>query len=184
MKNKGNCLYEELTKSHIDDVTLRRKGRVRREGNRFSLLIWLIGLMACFIIFFCAFFGPIKPKNEITSRAFIALSGLLLMAMVIRLTRVIFFVDNLKIYSNGITLPNRGFRDYLRNNERFIPFNEIKEILIEEHRNRISIVRNNGSKEKFCRDYVLNIDEFEALVGKNVKLTHVSSLLGKLSRRI
>jgi hypothetical protein len=177
---KGELIYEEDTKNHIDDIWISRKDQYRKEGKVITLIVTYTFLPIVIIFVFTIGIFNLTREGSIWERLIFIGAGLFLISIILSNTKLLFGTENLKIYSKGISLPERTLKEWYENKEHYIPFKSIKEIYFERRHIEIKNVQlmpiefrmNNSSKEKINPVIFRDINKIGNILKERVKIVN------------
>jgi len=162
-------LYEEDTSEYLDEIFIRKKYKGIKKGKREyleSIAVLIIGFITLLLI--NVVYAPFA-KTPIFYLSIIALAFAFI--IIIEDIKTLVTTNKLKIYSEGISLPRRTFSEWLKGEEHFIPYKDIKEIVIETHYRtgrplRVKIVKKDGTVETLGASWFLDLDEFKRVIAR------------------
>ena len=170
MAEKGELLYEEDITKHIDDLILKRKGNKRKKGNKLAFLC----LFIIIFVFILLIIGPREPGlNDLKGTSLIIFFEIFILIFIFGAIAEFLKLYYLRIYERGISLSTRSFKEWLNNQEHYISFDNIKEIIfIKKLRQPVSIkiIQKNGFFEKIKRNYIINQNKIENILKDKVKI--------------
>jgi len=174
MQSSKKIFYEENTREYLDNVAIWRKKVEIKKGRSDLVNNIIIGggalLVLLYIIINLSKATQIGLLNE--PLFYLSIAGLLFMGLLLATDlKILITTSNLKIYEEGITLPRRTFSEWLKGEEHFIPYKDIKEIVIETHYRtgrplRVKIVKKDGTVETLGASWFLDLDEFKRVIAR------------------
>jgi hypothetical protein len=171
---EGNkLLYEEPTTKRIDDIFTKQRGEKTNQGR----LLFYISMIT-FFLFMIISIILIIYSYDLGSLSFGSLLLLLSTFFCMYQIKFILTLDDLKIYSNGIILPQRTINEYQKGYHHFLAFNEINKIYIDKNFlndvrvpiKKILIYKKNGTLEKFNPYLFRDINRIENLIRDKVEI--------------
>jgi len=173
-KHLKRCVYEEDTKEYLDYIIVQMNKEDKKQGRK-----EFTNGIVCFAMVILIFIGilvylTIMSKSMKYTHPLFYFSLIILIFLLYLLKEdliTLLTTDKLKIYSEGISLPRRTFSEWLKGKEHFIPYKDIKEIVIETHYRtgrplRVKIVKKDGTVETLGASWFLDLDEFKRVIAR------------------
>jgi len=165
--DNNEMIYKENTKNHIDDIFGKRRGKNRKPGN----ILFFITMVVFVIILLLSILTLIFISN-IESKIIALILFIIIFLFLIYDIKFTFTLDNLEIYTYGIVMPKRTFKEYKDNIHHFIAFKNILKIYIDKNffiDNRIplkpiQIIMKNKTTETINPYYFGNINKIEKII--------------------
>jgi len=173
-KHLKRCVYEEDTKEYLDYIIVQMNKEDKKQGRR-EFTNRIVGSTMVIFIFIgiLVYLAAISKRMRYTHPLFYFSLILLIFSLYLLKKDLITLLatDKLKIYSEGISLPRRTFSEWLKGKEHFIPYKDIKEIVIETHYRtgrplRVKIVKKDGTVETLGASWFLDLDEFKRVIAR------------------
>ena len=151
MTEKGVLLY--------DECPLINKRMVR---NRIKIMFETISIIIAGV-FFLYYYVVINIVDDFFFNLYIVSVSIFLLFIGGLFLISIYGVINLRIYSKGISLPNRNIKDIIKGEETFISFSDIREIYINNNKplEWISIIiKGNNNFNSIFKSDIIDINKF------------------------
>jgi len=140
-------------------------------GRKLINSILLFCIYSSILIYLVVHYAIIERYFDITNPIlYVLLAALIFISALLKVELKLFLTtDKLKVYSDGLSLPRRTFSEWLKGEEHFIPYKDIKEIVIETHYRTgrplwVKIVKKDGTVETLGASWFLDLDEFKRVI--------------------
>ena len=167
--NKGKLIYDDWT------IPKMRKKIIRWRRTDF----WLGGIgVLCIAIFL------ISSPYIINVSIYFSLIGIILIFVSIWGILTSFCYETLKIYENGIILPEKNI---LGNKENYIQFSDIKLVYISPKNfsdELIIFLKHNGKGVRFYKKEIYSTNKLENLLNKKVEITKDFKYFQKIKNQL